>query len=257
MPSTSAVFYGQAFPVSANASESNASEANASNASYDAFFNAAVSSPENVTRHSLSLAGLLSEALYFYFLESCNGLNCTNSSERNFSTLAAPTPPSYSPPSSSGAGSSSSGSSSGSVSGGGSSGPALPRAPSPSSLISETPSLPSFEFVRVKDEVEALLPELSEEEKEDVQNVLVEAEKLEQQGKTQDALKLLTQAKEQILETIAQGKVKADVSQWPFAGLVLVLLLSAVLAFAFYRWKKQPPHEITPPSKELHAPKEE
>ncbi|MBI5225589.1 fibronectin type III domain-containing protein [Candidatus Micrarchaeota archaeon] len=46
----------------------------------------------SVMSHSLTIANLVNSTSYYYIVRSCNASNCTNSSEKSFSTLANPIP---------------------------------------------------------------------------------------------------------------------------------------------------------------------
>ncbi len=46
---------------------------------------------DNVTSHIVSISGLVPSTTYYYLVQSCNSGNCTNSSQKSFSTLPNPT----------------------------------------------------------------------------------------------------------------------------------------------------------------------
>jgi len=193
--------------------------------------------PETDVIHEAYLENLQPGVVYYYFVRSCNGLNCSNTTGYEFETLSnpaipTPTPQIPTPPPTGGGGGTYVGGSSGW------SPPAPTMLPSPSPSPSRRPAI-TPEFTEISQEIEERLPEIKyKPEEAEVRQMVDEATALEQQGRKQEALSLLFNARQKLLNTIATSRTQKANSSWQLALVILTLFLSA-LWFRFDRMRKE------------------
>ncbi|MFH0972369.1 MAG: hypothetical protein V1835_07460 [Candidatus Micrarchaeota archaeon] len=119
-----------------------------------------------------------------------------------------------------------------------SSGGAIPQLPNPSPNVSpKVPLTPQQEFVSKVIEIEDNLPEIDfdQQGQKDIAGMVDQAKLLQKQGKTEQALVLLKQAKEKMQTKLQDAKVRKADWNWLF-GLVAILL---IVAAGIYYFKKK------------------
>ncbi|MFH1442440.1 MAG: hypothetical protein ABIG96_00240, partial [Candidatus Micrarchaeota archaeon] len=112
----------------------------------------------------------------------------------------------------------------------------LTAAPSPSASIKPSPSpLPvSIQVVQIKQEIEDNINLIPEQDRLDIQDLVQQAETLQKQGRTEQALVLLTKAKTKLNQTIADSKTKKAGSDWMLGTLAAII----ILAIGIYYFKR-------------------
>ncbi|MFH0972052.1 MAG: right-handed parallel beta-helix repeat-containing protein [Candidatus Micrarchaeota archaeon] len=109
--------------------------------------------------------------------------------------------------------------------------------PSPSASIKPSPSpLPvSIQVVQIRQEIEDNINLIPEQDRLDIQDLVQQAETLQKQGRTDQALILLTKAKTKLNQTIADSKTKKAGSDWMIGALAAII----ILAIGIYYFKKR------------------
>ncbi|MFH0971261.1 MAG: hypothetical protein V1835_01715, partial [Candidatus Micrarchaeota archaeon] len=116
------------------------------------------------------------------------------------------------------------------------SGGAIPQLPNPSPNVSpKVPLTPQQEFVSKVIEIEDSLPEIDfdQEGQQDIADLVAQAKLLQKQGKTEQALVLLKQAKEKMQTKLQDAKVKKADWNWLFG--VLAIAVIAAIGIYYYR----------------------
>ncbi len=213
--------------------------------------------------HSVTLQGLGPSQRYFYSVTSCNDVGCDSSTEREFNTTAIPAGCAYGNPACA----------SGlicqnnvCVSGGSPGGPGSPgspgspynppanpqsadpsRRPSPSPNASVSPSpLPASQYVELREDIVKDINLLEEVDRLEIESYLRQAEKLQKEGRYEQAMQVLGNAKRKMAEASVkvEGK-KADIA-WVFAFTLLAFLMLYAVYYVKVTQKKTDEIEKAP-----------
>jgi hypothetical protein len=222
---------------------------------------------ENAQFHSVAIESLSPQTIYYFKVESCSLGGCRQSGIHSFSTSAIPPGCAYGNPACEPGyacqanecvairnGCSNCGSP------GGPSGPGNPPKGSPTQTkmanASASPStIPTnVQIIKLRTEIDGQIytSQISEAALLEVRQLLAEAELLQKQGKSEQALVLLNRAKSKLTEYGDKSKNTKASFTWQIALLVLVLLVSAAIYYA-YTLRKIKVVEIKP--LEIEKPK--
>ncbi|MFH0971436.1 MAG: hypothetical protein V1835_02605 [Candidatus Micrarchaeota archaeon] len=219
---------------------------------------------DNVEAHIITLMSLAPSTQYYYFVQSCSFGSCSSSSIASFNTTVTPPGCAYAnPPCGAGqscqnnvciSGSPGGGGGCSNCGGGGSGGipPTTPTSsPSPSARASPSPTVSAnTHILQLRDEFTDALPELSESDAIDIQELLKQAELLEKEGKKEQALVLVGNARRKLTDALDKVKGNKASFTWPVA-IVLIIVVLGFGGYYVYNMRKKDAEIIEEPKPEL------